>query len=212
MVDPALPARLIETIDAHLAAGDPHPAVSASLRAVEDRELTVPELYVHVLQPLLVSLGSHWKTGELPVWREHYGTAVVRTIVDACFPHVGRMAAERERSGKSVLLACPPQESHDLGLRMLSDRFELAGWRPYFLGADVPVTEMIAAAATLHPDLLVLSAATHFNRVELRDVVDRLRRDLSDVDILATGHAFSRSREGWSAEELLDADELLGDV
>ena len=71
---------------------------------------------------------------------------------------------------------------------------------------------IVAATRELLPDLGVLSAATHFNRVELRDVVDRLRGELPGVEVLATGYAFSRSTEGWSAEELLDPDGLLGDV
>jgi methanogenic corrinoid protein MtbC1 len=109
-----------------------------------------------------------------------------------------------------VLLACAPQQPHDVGLRMLADRFELAGWKAYFLGADVPEHELVAAAAALGPDLVVLSASTHFNRLELRDVVDRVRPKLGGVELRVSGYAFARTHEGWDEDEILDLDAALG--
>ena len=60
-----------------------------------------------------------------------------------------------EPSGRSVLLACPPGEGHDLGLRMVSDRFDMAGWATYFLGPDTPVAEIADAARRLGVDAVV---------------------------------------------------------
>ena len=73
-----------------------------------------------------------------------------------------------------MLLACPPEENHDLGLRMVADRFDMAGWTTYFLGADTPVDEIADAAARLGVDAVVLSSSTHFHRVALRRAVDEL--------------------------------------
>jgi hypothetical protein len=121
---------------------------------------------------------------------------------------------ERQRRIRDVdpLAVCDPaQEPHELGLRMLADRFELAGWRTYFLGADVPAEEIVAAANALRPEMLVLSAATHFNRLELRDVVERIRPRLPEgLEVRVTGPAFTRSPEGWPPAEVLDPDAISG--
>jgi MerR family transcriptional regulator, light-induced transcriptional regulator len=202
----ALAGKIAERI----AARDRGGAVAAVLDAVGNGAITVPVLYEHVLAPQLLQIGEHWQTGELPVWGEHYASGVLHTIVEALYPTVARLAADVPPTGKSVLLACPAGETHDLGLRMLSDRFELAGFKTVLLGADVPTPQIVAAAAALRPDLLVLSASTHFNRVELRDVVDEIRPELPGTDIRATGYAFRLAREGWADAELLDPETFFG--
>jgi methanogenic corrinoid protein MtbC1 len=117
------------------------------------------------------------------------------------------MAAEVPASGKTVLLACPPQERHEIGLRMLSDRFELAGWNVTNLGADTPLAEIVAASLATRADLVALSVATVFERVELRRFIDALRSALPGVRIVVGGPAFSKDRS-WPAEDLLDPAEL----
>jgi methanogenic corrinoid protein MtbC1 len=107
----------------------------------------------------------------------------------------------------SVLLACPPREQHELGLRMLADRFELAGYDVTFLGADTPLDEITAAARATGASLVALSISTIFERVELRCFVDTLRQQLPGVRIVIGGPAFSRDQH-WPAEDFLDTHEL----
>ena len=67
-----------------------------------------------------------------------------------------------------VVMAAPDDEYHDLGLRMLADRFTLAGWRSHFLGAAVPVGEAwfgdpacdTIACAALHEALAAAEVPT----------------------------------------------------
>ncbi len=103
--------------------------------------------------PLMVDTGAQWQAGSTRVWEEHFATATVRTIVDALYPEVAKAAAAAPARADSVLLACPPDEAHDLGLRMLADRFEIAGWHTHYLGANTPVAEIIDAARALDVDL-----------------------------------------------------------
>lgn len=212
MADGTTPhAALADTIARRISERDRHGAIAAALDAVADGSLDVPALYAYVIAPLLIDEGERWQRGVEHVWEEHYSTAVLRTIVEALSPTVARAAAGHARNGRVAVLACPPQEPHDLGLRMLSDRFELAGWTAHFLGADVPSAEIVAAANAISPDLLVLSASTHYNRIELKDVVARIRPALpADVRVKVTGPAFRVSHEGWADDDVLDPDDLAG--
>ena len=110
-----------------------------------------------------------------------------------------------------MLLACPPEEAHDLGLRMVADRFDMAGWSTYFLGPDTPVEEIADAARALGVDAIVMSSSTHFHRLAVRHAVDALKKELPDMDIWVGGPAFIGAATGWLPQEMVDLDELLGE-
>ena len=193
----SLRAALVERIDARDRMG----AVAAALDTVRTGSVTIPELY-DILCALLVDVGASWQAGETEVWEEHYATATVRTIVEACGPVVAEQASAPV--GRTVVLATPPEEYHDLGLRMTADRFTLAGWTVHLLGANVPAGELIAAARELKAHAVVLSASTHFHRLGLKPYVDEIASALPDVRVWVGGAAFAIEAEGWARDMLLD--------
>ena len=184
-----------------IAARDRTGAVTYALDAVRTGDITLPALY-DLLAEVLSELGTSWQRGETEVWQEHFATAVVRTIVEACHPLVAEHAAPG--NGSVVVLATPPEEYHDLGLRMLADRFTLAGWTAHLLGASVPVEELIAAVAVLEADAVVLSAYTHFHRVALKPYVDELVAAHPALRVWVGGAAFAHEHEGWADEMVID--------
>jgi methanogenic corrinoid protein MtbC1 len=202
---------LRERLSIHLGDHDRGAAVRAALDAVEAGEVGVAELYREVLTPLLAETGDGWQRGSLRVWEEHLTSAAIRTIVEALYPTVLSINASRPACGRAVLLACPPEEGHDLGLRMVADRFEMAGWTTYFVGSDTPLDELADAARRLDVEAIALSSSTHFHRVAVRRHLERLRRDLPGVRVWLGGPAFRENREDFK-DDLLDLDALLGDA
>lgn len=188
-------------IEAALSAYDRPRAVKAALAAVDAGTISIVQLYGD-LSAMLVEIGNAWQRGTAEVWQEHFATGVVRNIVEACALRV-EVAAPAERTA-TVILAAPSEEYHDLGLRMLADRFTLAGWRAQFLGANVPLTEVLAATAALDADAVALSASTHYHRTRLKDYVDGLASAWPDVRVWVGGPAFAREHDGWAAESVLD--------
>jgi methanogenic corrinoid protein MtbC1 len=201
----ALRARLDDALTAH----DKAAALTAVLRAVEDGALTIPEVYA-ILGGLLADLGARWQTGEVCVWEEHLASATVRTIVEALYLRVSALSEARGHERGTILLTCPPHEAHDLGLRMLSDRLELAGWRVHFLGADTPEADIPLAAVGLKADIVVLSLSTHFQRVAFRSLLDQLHSQLPGTRILVGGAAVPRGCHGIPEADLFDSAGLLG--
>ena len=195
-------ADLRDRIDEALATRNRAAAVEETLFAVRERGLDIDAVYTRVLGPLLADTGSAWQRGTERVWEEHYASATVRTIVEALYLDVVKESQRRPRLGQVVVLACPPGELHDLGMRMLSDRMQLAGWDAHFLGADTPVDEIAAAATSLGADLIALSAATHYNRLLLREVIDGLKALLPAVRIGVGGPAFEADPT-WPSDEIL---------
>ena len=192
-------------LDGLIAAHDRRGAVDVALNAVRSDEISLGALY-DLIGDLLIDVGASWHTGKTAVWQEHYATAVVRTIVEACHEFVPAQSASP--NGLTVVLTTPPDEYHDLGLRMLADRFELAGWRVHLLGPSLPPGELVAAVGALGPDAVVLSTSTHYHRLAARRYVDELRAAAPAVRVWVGGPAFAHSAEGWSPEELLDVADV----
>jgi methanogenic corrinoid protein MtbC1 len=204
----ALRARL----DDLLFARDRTGFVTTVLDAVRNRTIAIPRLYALVLGPLLAEEGFRWQSGGLAVWQEHEASAIVRTAIEALYPLVAKRATEATPTERAVLLACPPQEQHDIGIRMLADRFALAGWTAHFLGADTPIPEIVAATKATGAKLIVLSAATHFHRLHVREYLVQLQTGLPGVEVLLTGPAYVSEADAALGEALLDAEALLGDL
>ena len=201
-------AELRDIVAQRIDAMDRAGAVNTALDAVARGDIGIADLYTLVLGPYLTDLGSQWQHGRERVWQEHFASHAVRTIVEALYPEVTRQAAEVPSRNEVVLLVCPPREEHELGLRMLSDRFELAGYRSVFLGADTPIAEIVQAAGTVSASIVALSISTVYERVELRCFVDTLHERLPGTRIVVGGPALQHDPAGWPANEMLDPSKL----
>ena len=204
------PAALLGQLEALLADHDRPGAVMAALDAVREGRIGIEALYSQVLSPLMTRVGEGWQTGQVRIWQEHLATSVVRTIVEALYPTVLAKKAERGETGRRVLLACPPHEYHDLGLRMLSDRFELAGWTVFLLGADVPGPEVLDASRRLDVELLVMTTRTLFHQVKAREHVERLAKIAPGLRVLVDGTSYTCDAGGLCEEQLFDEAEFFG--
>ena len=207
--DSGAAAGLYERVAAALNARDKATAVRTAVEAVTSEAIDISALYRYVLTPILAHTGDAWQQGSVAIWEEHLASATVRTVVEILYPGVLKVKAGVPPSGRSVLLACPPEEGHDLGLRMVADRFDMAGWTTFFLGPDTPVEQIADAARRLGVDAVVMSSSTHYHRLAVRHAVDALKAALPGVDVWVGGPAFVGAATGWLSQEILDLDALL---
>ena len=102
--------------------------------------------------PCLRSIGDRWAAGTVTIAQEHYASNVLRGRL------LGLARGWGQGIGPIALLACPPDERHDLPLIMFGIALRQAGWRITFLGADTPIATIEAAALSVGPRAVVLSA------------------------------------------------------
>jgi methanogenic corrinoid protein MtbC1 len=60
--------------------------------------------------------------------------------------------------GPLAVLACPPDELHDLPLMIFGIVLNRTGWRIHFLGTSTPLDEVSRTVEASHPNLVVLAA------------------------------------------------------
>jgi methanogenic corrinoid protein MtbC1 len=125
--------------------------------AVLDRlltDFTVETVLRDVVMPYLHELGERWERGVVSVAQEHFASHVVR----------GRLAGLARGwgngRGPQALLACPPDELHDLALFVFGIVLNRRGWRVEYLGANTPMLDTIQVTSQTRPSLVVLAAIT----------------------------------------------------
>lgn len=111
----------------------------------------VDDTVAEVVIPVLREVGDGWASGELGVLHEHFASSAVRGVLGDL-----RMPVRGEHVHTAVL-ACPPNELHDLPLELFGAMLHARGWRVVGLGANTPMTAVGQAVRVLAADACVLA-------------------------------------------------------
>jgi len=176
--------------------GDRHSASQFVMKAVEEG-VPVKEIYLDIFQNSQYEIGRLWLDNQISVATEHFCTAATQSIMAQLYPYI----FTTERFGRRLVAACVGGELHELGIRMVSDFFEMDGWDTYYLGANSPATSIMKAIDEYQADLVALSVSMPFHRSLLRETIKKLRESTSgkQVKIMIGGHALNNFRDNWAA-------------
>jgi MerR family transcriptional regulator, light-induced transcriptional regulator len=160
-----------------------------------DAGVSVRDLYLHVFQATQREVGRLWQTNQITVAQEHYCTAATQLIMSQLYPRI----FATERAGKKLVATAVGGELHELGVRMVADFFEMAGWDTYYLGANTPATSIIQTVQSQRPHVLGISATMTFHVSATRQLIDAVRStcDLTSTRILVGGYPFNVAPELW---------------
>jgi MerR family transcriptional regulator, light-induced transcriptional regulator len=113
----------------------------------------VEDVCMEIFSPVLVEIGERWHRKEATVAQEHFSSHFIQrrltSLLQAYAPTVGR--------GR-IVTACAPDELHELGILMLSVFLVRRAWQVVYLGANVPIADLVQTAARLQPALVCISA------------------------------------------------------
>jgi methanogenic corrinoid protein MtbC1 len=181
---------------AALLAGSVNDAIEIVVEEGQWLDVPLPSLYLHVVQAAQYAIGRLWGEGRISIADEHVATEASRLTVAALRAHF----TGQPRLGRSVAVACIEGERHDLGARIVADLLEMGGFDVRFLGADVPLAELIALVRDDPPDVLGLSATATANVPALRAAVGAVRAAVGERVALAAGGLAFASRPGLARE------------
>lgn len=142
--------------------GDPIAELRAALEGFDEgtahraidhilQRFALESVLTNVVFPYLRDLGERWRTREITVAQEHFASRVLRSRL------VSHGRGWDDGTGPRAVLACAPQELHDLPLVCLGLALHEQGWRITLLGADTPIETVIATAEMLHPEMTVIA-------------------------------------------------------
>lgn len=170
-----------------------------------------------VLMTAQREIGQMWHQAEVNIAEEHMVSSTTRRAMAVLAYHAGKKAS----NGLTVVAAAVAGNSHEIGLRMISDFFEFAGWRAICLGADLPPAEIAQAVRYFDPALLLLSVALGTQLPAARRTIAAVREAGSECKIMLGGSALSGAPDIWRklgadafadspSEALSRAAELVG--
>jgi MerR family transcriptional regulator, light-induced transcriptional regulator len=111
----------------------------------------VDDTVTEVLIPVLREVGEGWQRGDLGVLHEHFVSSTFRGVLgDLRVPVQGDLA-------RTIVLACPPHELHDLPLELFGAMLHARSWRVVSLGANTPMSAIGEAVRFLEADACVLA-------------------------------------------------------
>jgi DNA-binding transcriptional MerR regulator/methylmalonyl-CoA mutase cobalamin-binding subunit len=161
--------------------------------------------------PLVRVIGECWAGGRLPIASEHLASGVLRSMLGSALQPTAASLL-----GPRIVFATPTGERHELGLQMAALAALGAGANPIYLGAELPVEELLASVKRAGAAALALSVvALHPDRAA--QAVRAIRGGLpNDVHLWLGGAAASAlgPRDGVDCIDSLEAFEqrvaLLG--
>ncbi|MEX2376037.1 MAG: B12-binding domain-containing protein, partial [Dehalococcoidia bacterium] len=123
----------VDAFEAALLAGDQREA-SAIVNQLLDDGHSLVEVELHVMRAALYHIGEQWAANKVSVAQEHIASAIVQSVMTLALLR----STPSPATGQRVLVACVEGNNHAIGVRMVADAFQLAGWDVQFLGANVP--------------------------------------------------------------------------
>lgn len=167
--------------------GDRKGAVDLVTTAV-DEGVDVADILLGVFQPVQIEIGRLWEEGRVSVAQEHFATAVTQLALSLLYPRL----FSGEETGHTLVAVSAGNEAHEVGLRIVTDLLERNGWRTTYLGAAVPVSDVVDQVVDSSADVLAISATMPGHVRHVRRLVDALRADTrtSRVKVIVGGRLF----------------------
>lgn len=156
-----------------------------------------------ILLPLQRRIGELWHEGRLNVAVEHY---VTKLIQQKLFSVMNQLPVNE--FGPRVLIACPAGETHEIGAQTVAYLAATKGCQVYYLGPNLPASDLMTFCERIKPDLVLLSLT------DTKPETAALQQ-IKDLEPLASSWPVVMGGQGARAMEHLLRDtriELLDDL
>lgn len=157
--------------------------------------VSVRDIYQYIFQVSQYEIGILWQCNTITVAHEHYCTAATQLIMSGLYPYI----FSTKRVNKTMVACSLPGELHEMGIRMVADFFEIEGWDTYYLGTNMPDSQISAVLKEQKALLLAISATLPTNVSKVTELIRKIRSDseLTGIKILVGGYPFLQNPGLW---------------
>ena len=127
------------------------------------------EALQRILLPLQRRVGELWHQGQLNIAVEHYVTKVIQQKM---FSVMSQLPVNE--FGSRVVIGCPAGESHEIGAQAVAYLAATRGCHVYYLGPNLPSSDLLAFCDRVKPDLVLLSITEAKSDAEARQQLKEL--------------------------------------
>lgn len=131
--------------------------------------------------PLAHEIGERWVNKRMGIASEHLAMGILRSMLGSALTPTAA-----SRLGPTIVFATPTGEPHELGLQSAALTALGAGANPIYLGAELPVKDLVGAVADVGAVVLALSLVT-LPKSQAAQAVAAIRSDLPEKTRLWIG-------------------------
>lgn len=157
--------------------------------------MSLRDVYLGIFQQSQREVGRLWQANKISVAHEHFCTAATQVIMSQLYP----LIFTTPRVSRRFVATCVGGELHEIGMRMVADFFEMAGWDTYYLGANVPSGSLVRLLEERRPDVLGISATIAFHIAEVEEIIRAVRAHpiVGSTRIIVGGYPFLQEPALW---------------
>ena len=163
------------------------------IRSVRESGIEIADIYVDILEPVMIEIGEMWHRREISIDQEHYMTSTTQVVIAQFYQEI----FSKERQSKKILTAAIGGELHEMGIRMVSDLFEYHGWDSIYLGGGTPQNAIMDSVTRHQPQLVALSVTMPQHLLECKEIVEKLKESNPHIKIAVGGRAFQMTNAIW---------------
>jgi DNA-binding transcriptional MerR regulator len=135
-----------------------------------------------VVVPLFKQIGELWKAGRLKILNEHIASNCIRNFLWDML-----RCLEIVPQAPNIILGTPVGQHHELGALSAALAAAEAGWRPIYVGANLPAEELAAAVSKFNAKCIGLSIPILLDESQLKTELTKLRRYIGSECTLLIG-------------------------
>lgn len=149
------------------------------------------DVYMEIFQPVMYKIGDLWSRNEITVAHEHLASSIISRIMASTYSDY---VLTDVKKGKAIVTASV-SEHHQIGARMVADALEHDGWQVFYLGANVPNSELLALIKEVSPVFISLSMTMAYHLDALLELIHMIKdnTDNDSIKIMVGGLAFNES-------------------
>jgi len=173
-----------------LEAEDKKTAVKIYKEILSSAEYGIKEIYNDFIISPMKKWNCNFEEEDLCIWKEHIMSSILHTLVECTYPVISRLSSNYG-NGKKVIITCPTEELHDLGIRIISDLFELSGYNVIYAGNNTPLKTIIKAIEYENPDIVIISVTTKYNLIFAMKIIKAIVEKTPKQKIIIGGQGIT---------------------
>jgi MerR family transcriptional regulator, light-induced transcriptional regulator len=153
-------------------------------------------IFDQILLPALTEAGTLWQKGELDIAQEHFISNETERFITLL-----RQNPTVVNSGSLIVSLAAGTERHNLGIRMVNNALEEAGYTVMYLGSQIPFSSL-KFILDHHPvKALAMTASLRDHINELVFIIKNIREDekYHPLRIIVGGQAFFQDPDLWKS-------------
>jgi methanogenic corrinoid protein MtbC1 len=176
------------SLQKYLNENDKDASILCSLQMLENKDISVVNLFENILIPGLTNFSCSISQQEC-MWKYKVRKLISKSIINSSYPYVIK---QKKKSNKiKTIVCCPREEANEIFDDVVNDYLVLAGYDSINIGAESDYDEIENALQTTGCQILVLSVTNCIHVIRARKLIEHLKKDYGYLKIAVYGPGFS---------------------